>query len=83
MRWSRVDNMMQHKPQHSPQTAGNRIHRVSPRQTPISDDVRGRVASLLSERDQLREEIKQLSATVQIYSEIVRRLEAGASRRAA
>ena len=64
-------------------TAGNRIHRTSPVQVPISDDVRGRLAALLLEREELREEVKQLSATVRIYSEIVRRLESVATPRRA
>jgi hypothetical protein len=35
------------------------------------------IGSLLSERDVLQEEIRQLRATVHIYTEIVRRLQAG------
>jgi hypothetical protein len=42
-----------------------------------------RMAALLQEREQLREEIRQLSAAVQIYTEIVRRLETVTSTRSA
>ena len=47
------------------------------KQIPISGGVRRQVAALLVERAQLQEEIRQLNATVQIYAEIVRRLESG------
>jgi hypothetical protein len=37
----------------------------------------------MTERDVLEEEVRQLRAAVQIYSEVVRRLKAGDSQRAA
>jgi len=45
------------------------------KQIPIGGGFRRQVAALLVERAQLQEEIRQLNATVQIYAEIVRRLE--------
>jgi hypothetical protein len=52
----------------------------TPKQAPLVD---GFMAALLVEREELQEEVKQLNAAVQIYAEIVRRLETGDSRRAA
>jgi hypothetical protein len=42
---------------------------------PFQDGLRIQLRSLLVEREDLREEIRQLRASVQIYAEIVRRLE--------
>jgi uncharacterized membrane protein YjjP (DUF1212 family) len=56
---------------------------TSMRQIPMTDDIRWRMAALLAEREQMQEEIRQLSASVQLYSEIVRRLESGAAPRRA
>jgi len=49
----------------------------------IADGPRRRLAALLAEREAMREEIRQLSAAVQVYTEIVRRMESAAPRRAA
>jgi len=46
-----------------------------PKQIPISRGFRRRVNDLLAERAQLQEEIRQLNAAVQIYAEVVRRME--------
>ena len=40
------------------------------------DGLRRHIDSLVDEREQLREEVRQLSASLQIYAEIVRRLQA-------
>jgi len=45
--------------------------------------LRLRIGALLEERDALDEEVRQLRAAVQIYSEVVRRLEIAGSERAA
>ena len=42
-----------------------------------------RITALLAEREAMREDIRQLSAAVQVYAESVRRMESRASRRAA
>lgn len=42
-----------------------------------------RIDALLEERDALQEEVRQLRAAVQIYSEIARRLQVNSSQRAA
>lgn len=44
--------------------------------------MRQSIGSLLSERDVLQEEIRQLRAAVHIYTEIVRRLQAGRAQQA-
>jgi hypothetical protein len=49
----------------------------------MTDEIRSRLATLLAEREQMQEEIRQLSAAVQVYTEIVRRLESGVSPRRA
>ena len=49
----------------------------------ITGATSGRMAALLTEREQMQEEIRQLSAAVQVYTEIVRRLESATPRRAA
>lgn len=53
------------------------------RQIPMTGEIRWRVAALLAEREQMQEEIRQLNAAVQVYTEIVRRLESGAAPRRA
>ena len=53
------------------------IHSLRPRSAGFAGQarLRGRVRDLLHEREDLREEIRQLRASVQVYAEIVRRLE--------
>ena len=47
----------------------------------FEDILRLRIGALIDERDALDEEVRQLRAAVQIYTEVVRRLEvAGAQR---
>jgi hypothetical protein len=41
----------------------------------FEEGLRIQLRALLAERDDLQEEVRQLRATVQIYEEIVRRLE--------
>jgi len=58
--------------------AGNRStckQRSLKRRITIHEGLYTRIGALLIERDELREEIRQLNASVQIYGEIVRRLE--------
>ena len=50
---------------------------------PMADVTRRRLATLLAEREAMQEEIRQLSAAVQVYTEIVRRMECSSTRRAA
>ena len=45
--------------------------------------LRLRVGALLQERDALLEEVQQLRAAVQLYTEVVRRLEVASSQRVA
>jgi hypothetical protein len=45
------------------------------RDTSLEEGLRIQIRSLLSERAETQEEIRQLRATVKIYAEIVRRLE--------
>jgi len=45
--------------------------------------MRLRIGALIQERDTLDEEVRQLRAAVQIYSEVVRRLEGNAPQRVA
>ena len=56
-----------------------------PRQNRASfeDGLSLRIGALVQERDELEEEIRQLRAAVQIYSEIVRRLQVNNAQRAA
>ncbi len=63
---------MKHNPRHN-----------STKQVSLAGVSGRRMTALLKEREQLREEVKQLSASVQIYAEIVRRLQSQARRRAA
>jgi len=55
------------------------IHSLRPASASFAGNnrLRGRVRELLHEREDLREEIRQLRASVQVYAEIVRRLERG------
>lgn len=58
---------------------------VRPRKDRIAfeDILRLRIGALIEERDALDEEVRQLRAAVQIYSEVVRRLEVAGPKRAA
>jgi hypothetical protein len=49
----------------------------------FEEGMRRQIGALLNERDVLEEEVRQLRAAVKIYTEVVRRLELGAQRRAA
>jgi hypothetical protein len=49
----------------------------------FEDGLSLRIGTLLQERDELEEEVRQLRAAVQIYSEIVRRLQVNGAQRAA
>jgi hypothetical protein len=49
----------------------------------FEDGLNLRIGALVQERDALEEEVRQLRAAVQIYSEIVRRLEVNNGLRAA
>ncbi len=49
----------------------------------FEEGLQHRIGTLLSERDALEEEVRQLRAAVQIYSEVVRRLQLRHSQRAA
>jgi hypothetical protein len=57
------------------------LHRQT-RNTSIADGSWRRMAALLAEREAMREEIRQLSAAVQVYADVVRRMESAAPRRA-
>lgn len=50
---------------------------------PMAEITRRRMTALLAEREAMQEEIRQLSAAVQVYAEIVRRMECAEPRRAA
>jgi hypothetical protein len=49
--------------------------RTAPRHRSIEDGLRIQLKSLFRERDLLQEEVRQLRASVQLYAEVVRRLE--------
>jgi len=49
----------------------------------FEDMLRLRIGALIEERDALDEEVRQLRAAVQIYTEVVRRLEVTGTRRIA
>ena len=49
----------------------------------FEDILRLRIGELIEERDALEEEVRQLRAAVQIYSELVRRLEVSGPQRVA
>ena len=49
----------------------------------FEDGLRLRIGVLLQERNALEEEVRQLRAAVQIYSEVVRRLQVAGPKRAA
>jgi hypothetical protein len=57
--------------------------RSTRKRTSFEEGLRIRIGSLLSEREALMEEVRQLRAAVDIYAEVVRRLECGDPRRAA
>ncbi len=57
--------------------------RPSENRASFEDGLNLRIGALVQERDELEEEIRQLRAAVQIYSEIVRRLEVNNAQRAA
>ncbi len=56
-----------------------------PRETraTFEEGLRLRIGALLEERDALDEEVRQLRAAVQIYTEVVRRLQVAGPKRAA
>jgi len=58
---------------------------LRPRKNRIAfeDVLRLRIGALIEERDALDEEVRQLRAAVQIYSEVVRRLEVTGPQRVA
>ncbi len=56
---------------------------VTKRRESFEEGLRLRIGALLTERAVLQEEVLQLRAAVHIYSELVRRLEIGATRQAA
>ena len=58
---------------------------LRPRKNRIAfeDVLRLRIGALIEERDALDEEVRQLRAAVQIYTEVVRRLEVAGSQRVA
>jgi hypothetical protein len=49
--------------------------RTAPKHRSIEDGLRIQLKSLLKERDLLQEEVRQLRASVQLYAEVVRRLD--------
>jgi plasmid stability protein len=49
--------------------------RTAPKHRSIEDGLRVQLRNLLQERDLLQEEVRQLRASVQLYAEVVRRLE--------
>ena len=57
--------------------------RPSENRASFEDGLNLRIGALVQERDELEEEIRQLRAAVQIYSEIVRRLQVDNAQRAA
>ena len=57
--------------------------RPSENRASFEDGLSLRIGALVQERDELEEEIRQLRAAVQIYSEIVRRLQVNNAQRAA
>ncbi|MEO8368801.1 MAG: hypothetical protein ABI806_06350 [Candidatus Solibacter sp.] len=59
-------------------TPGPRKNRIA-----FEDILRLRIGALVEERDALDEEVRQLRAAVQIYSEVVRRLEVSGPQRVA
>jgi hypothetical protein len=63
--------------------AASSASRLSENRTGFEDGLGVRVRALVQERDALEEEIRQLRAAVQIYSEIVRRLQINQAQRAA
>ena len=62
--------------------AGSPAPRPSESRT-FEDGLSLRIGALVQERDELEEEIRQLRAAIQIYSEIVRRLQGNNAQRAA
>jgi hypothetical protein len=59
------------------------MRHTTKRRVTFEEGLRLRIGALLTEREILQEEVRQLRAAVHIYSEVLRRLEAGTSRRAA
>jgi len=59
------------------------MKRTPKRQIFFEEALRLRIGALLTERETLEEEVRQLRAAVHIYTEVVRRLEVDASRQAA
>ena len=63
--------------------AGSTASRPAKNRTSFEDGLSLRIGALVQERDELEEEIRQLRAAVQIYSEIVRHLQVNNAQRAA
>jgi hypothetical protein len=63
--------------------ASSPASRPSENRASFEDGLNLRIGALVQERDELEEEIRQLRAAVQIYSEIVRRLQVDNAQRAA
>jgi len=53
--------------------------RTAPRHRSIEDGLRIQLRTLHQENDCLREEVRQLRASVQLYAEVVKRLEVPAA----
>jgi hypothetical protein len=65
-------------------TLANRPNSRSPRnRTAFEDGLPLHIAALLQERDALYEEVRQLRAAVQLYTEVVRRLQIDSQERVA
>ena len=58
-------------------------YRASGKDVSFEEGMRLRIGALVHERDMLEEEVRQLRAAVDLYVEIVRRLQVGEPRRAA
>lgn len=63
--------------------ASSTASRPSEHRASFEDGLSLRIGTLVQERDELEEEIRQLRAAVQIYSEVVRRLQVNSEQRAA
>ncbi len=64
-------------------TAATSTPRPQKNRIAFEDILRLRIGALIEERDALDEEVRQLRAAVQIYSEVVRRLEVAVPKRVA
>jgi len=61
----------------APDAAIHLIPRPANKHLSIDEGLRLRIQTLLTERETLQEEVRQLSAAVAIYREVVRRMESG------